>query len=280
MLGAIRHHLDHVTRLQAAIDDADVGDHAAVGVVDRVEDHRARRRIGIALRRRHELAHAVHQRLDALTRLARHPQHILRLAADDVRDLLRVLLRVGGRQVDLVKDRNNLKIILHGQVQVRQRLRLDALRRVDQQNRALARLQRARDLVGEVHVAGGVDQMQHDLLAGMRTRLRHPRQPHVLRLDGDAALALDVHVVQVLVAHVARLDHAGHLQDPVRQGRLAVVDVGDDAEVADLLGIRERLRREIPGHVGHAPYYWGTSVFSAHTTRRGFADGHGRAGLG
>ena len=40
------------------------------------------------------------------------------------------------------------------------RLRLDALRGVDDQQRALARGQRARDLVGEVDVAGRVDQVQ------------------------------------------------------------------------------------------------------------------------
>ena len=62
---------------------------------------------------------------------------------------------------------------------------------------------------------------------------RRPRQPDVLRLDGDAALALDVHPVEVLGAHVAALDDAGDLEHPVGQRRLAVVDVGDDAEVPD-----------------------------------------------
>jgi hypothetical protein len=60
-----------------------------------------------------------------------------------------------------------------------------------------------------------------------------PRHPHVLRLDGDAALALDVHLVEVLRAHLPPVDHAGQLQHPVGQRRLAVVDVRDDAEVAD-----------------------------------------------
>ena len=37
------HHLDPVAVAELAVDDPDVGDHAAVGVVDRVEDQRARR---------------------------------------------------------------------------------------------------------------------------------------------------------------------------------------------------------------------------------------------
>ena len=51
------------------------------------------------------------------------------------------------------------EVVLEGQVQVGQRLGLDALRRVDQQHRALAGGQRPGHLVGEVDVAGGVDQV-------------------------------------------------------------------------------------------------------------------------
>ena len=54
-----------------------------------------------------------------------------------------------------------------------------------------------------------------------------------MRLDRDAALALEVHRVEDLRFHLARLQRAGHLEEPVRERRLAVVDVGDDREVAD-----------------------------------------------
>ena len=80
--------------------------------------------------------------------------------ADDLLDLSARFLGLGARQVDLVDDRNDLEVVLDRQVGVGQRLRLDALRRVDQQQRALAGGQRARDLVREVDVAGRVDQVQ------------------------------------------------------------------------------------------------------------------------
>jgi hypothetical protein len=60
-----------------------------------------------------------------------------------------------------------------------------------------------------------------------------PSQADVLRLDRDTALALDIHPVEVLGAHLPGLDDPGHLEHPVGQRRLAVVDVGDDAEVPD-----------------------------------------------
>ena len=58
-------------------------------------------------------------------------------------------------------------------------------------------------------------------------------ETHRLRLDGDAALALEVELVEHLVLHVAQCDGAGCLEQSVRERRLAVIDVRDDAEVAD-----------------------------------------------
>ena len=58
-----------------------------------------------------------------------------------------------------------------------------------------------------------------------------------MRLDGDAALALEIHRVEHLRFHLARLERAGDLEKSIRQRRLAVVDVGDDGEIADAAGI-------------------------------------------
>ena len=57
---------------------------------------------------------------------------------------------------------------------------------------------------------------------------------HGLALDGDAALALDVHGVEQLGLHVALGHRARKLQDAVRERGLAVIDVRDDREVADM----------------------------------------------
>jgi hypothetical protein len=50
--------------------------------------------------------------------------------------------------------------VVDGEVGVGEGLRLDALRGVDDQQRALAGGERARDLVAEVDVAGGVDEVE------------------------------------------------------------------------------------------------------------------------
>ncbi len=77
---------------------------------------------------------------------------------------------------------------------------------------------------------GGVDQVQ---LVGLAVA-RGVEHAHRLRLDRDPALALEVHRVEQLRPHLARRHRVGQLEDAVRQRRLAVVDVRDDREVADV----------------------------------------------
>ena len=85
--------------------------------------------------------------------------------ADDVLDLVAHPLRLGARQVDLVEHRDDREVVVEGEVDVGQRLRLHALRRVDDQDRALAGRQAARHLVGEVDVPGRVDQVEDVVVA-------------------------------------------------------------------------------------------------------------------
>ena len=55
-----------------------------------------------------------------------------------------------------------------------------------------------------------------------------------MRLDRDPALALEIHRVEQLRLHLTGLKRAGQLEKPVRQCRLAVVDVRDDREVPNV----------------------------------------------
>ncbi len=139
--GPGRHHLDPVAVGELAVDDADVGDHPAVGVVDRVEDQRPGRGVGDpdgGGRLPHDL---VEERGHAVAGLGRDPQHLRGIAADDPRQLGGVLVRLRAGQVDLVEHRDDVQVGAEGEVEVGQRLGLDPLRRVDQQDRGLARLE-------------------------------------------------------------------------------------------------------------------------------------------
>ena len=141
-------------------------------------------------------------------------------------DLEGAPLGIGRGQVDLVQHGHDLEVVLDGLVAVGQGLGLDALRGVDQEDRPLAGGERAAHLVAEVDVPGGVDEMEDMAVV---------EDPDVLGLDGDPPLPLYVHGVEVLLPHQPRIDRPGDLEDPVGQGGLAVVDVADDREVADVL---------------------------------------------
>ena len=56
-----------------------------------------------------------------------------------------------------------------------------------------------------------------------------------LRLDGDAALALEFHGTEHLLGHLPLSQATAGLDEPVRQRGLAVIDVRDDRKVPDVL---------------------------------------------
>ena len=139
-------------------------------------------------------------------------------------------LRLGTGQVDLVDERDDLQIGVHGHHGVGHRLSLHALSGIHHQHGPLARRQAAGDLVGEVHMPRRVDEVEMVELAVIGDVVH----AHGLALDGNAALALDVHAVEQLGLHIAMGHGTRHLQDAVGDGRLAMVDMGDNAEVADV----------------------------------------------
>ena len=92
-------------------------------------------------------------------------------------------------------------------------------------------------------MAGRVDQVEDVILAVMGAVV----QAHGLRLDGNAALLLDIHIIEnlLLAGHFARVHAAGELDQPVGEGGFPVVDMGDDGEIADILDRDSRHGREI-----------------------------------
>src|SRR5690606_41812063 len=71
---------------------------------------------------------------------------------------------------------------------------------------------RSSDL-GEIDMAWRVDQVEHILLAVPRRVM----QAYGLRLDRNAALALDLHRIEHLLFHLARIEPAGHLDEADRK---------------------------------------------------------------
>ena len=112
-------------------------------------------------------------------------------------------------------------------------LRHDAFLGVDQQHAAVDHAQDPLHLAAEVGVAGGVDDVDPGL-AGLAV----PQHRGALGQDGDAALALLVVGVHgALGVRLVGAEDAGLGEQLVDQRGLAVVDVGDDGDVAQRHGI-------------------------------------------
>ena len=131
---------------------------------------------------------------------------------------------------------------------------------VDEHDRAVDHRQDALDLAAEIGVAGRVDDIDPHVLPHHRRRLGE---------NGDAALALEVVRIHdplgdpLVVAERARL-----LQEPVDERRLAVVDMGDDGDVAKLHG-RNRLILTADGRITRAAPRCPLAAKMTGTRRRG-----------
>ena len=87
-------------------------------------------------------------------------------------------------------------------------------------------------------MARSIDQIEHIAFA-IGSCVVHPGS---LELDRDAPLSFQIHVVEKLLLHISTSHRASVLQQPVSQSRLAVIDMGNDAEVPQARN----------GNVGHA----------------------------
>ena len=184
-----RHHLDIHPGLYHAVYHAHVDNRAAIGVVLAVKDQALQGSFAVALWGGNVVYDHLEHGVDVDPVFGRDLGCVHRWKANHVLNFVLDLLGPCRGQVDLIDDGQHLEAVVDGKVGVRERLRFNALRRVDNQHRALAGRQAPRDLVVEVHMARGVDEVQNIVLPIVRPVIK----PDGARLDRNAALALEVH---------------------------------------------------------------------------------------
>ena len=183
---------------------------------------------------------------------------------EQVEGLVDRLDRVGVLAVDLVDDDDGLVAHLQRLAQDEAGLRHGAFGGVHQQQHAVDHVHDALDLPAEIGVAGGVDDVDLALAA--------VGDGGVLGQDGDAALALQVLRVHDALGHLLVVaEDLGLTQQAVDERRLAVVDVGHDGDVADVLACflhlgqpRVKRRPACEGRAGSSG-----AAFLPHHTRKG-----------
>ena len=165
--------------------------------------------------------------------LGAHHQDVVGVDAEQIMHFLLPLFRLGARQIDLVEDRDDLESRIEREEQIGECLRLNSLRCVDDENRALACSERARDLVREINVARRVDEVE---LVGTAVACL-VGHAHRVELDGDAALSFEIERVEHLLFHLSLLEHAGGFDQPVGERGFAVIYVSNDTKIADVIEV-------------------------------------------
>ena len=165
-------------------------------------------------------------------------------------DVVEDLGRARVAAVDLVDRDDDRQAAGHRLLEDVARLRQRPLGGVDEQQHRVDHQQRPLDLAAEVGVTGRVDDVEPD--AGVVDR-------RLLGEDRDALLALEVARIHDPVDDgLVRAEGAGLAEHRVDERGLAVVDVGDDGDVAEVGADGGRCggRRRNRARSGTAPVEW------------------------
>ncbi len=122
-----------------SVDYAHAWDRAAILVVVRVVDQRAKGSVLVAPGRR-DLAHDLLEEVaDSDAFLRADEKDFAPVDAEEVGYFLTTLLRLGSGEIDLVENGNDLQARVHRQEKIGESLGLDSLGRIDDEDRAFTR---------------------------------------------------------------------------------------------------------------------------------------------
>ena len=219
--------LDLVTFFHLTGNDTNVGDNAAKLIVEGVEDGGAEETIGVFDGRGDEFDDGFEDVLDANAHFGGGGDTVFAGDGEDVFELLAAAGNIGGGEIDFIKNRDDGEVLFHGEVDVGHGLGFDALGGIDDEDGAFARREGTGDLVREVDVAGGVEEVELVSFAILGLESKGDG----VGFDSDPFLALEIHGVEVLGLRLTLGDGLSFLHEAIGQGRFAMIDVGDDGEV-------------------------------------------------
>ncbi len=196
-----------------------------------VDNQRLQRGIAITHRGRNFGHKLLEQVVNPSAGFGADVQRVVGRHTNDLFDFRSDPVRVGLGQIHLVQYGQYLQPLLDSGVTIRDRLRLYALSGVYHQKSAFTGRQRSRYLVTEVDVPGRINEVQ---LIGFAI-IGLVMQGDALRLDGDAPLTLQIHGVEHLGLHLAIRKPATALDQSIREGRLAMIDMSDDGKITNMV---------------------------------------------
>ncbi len=138
VVGGSMKEFDFFALLHFTGDHADIGDDPSIGIIKRVEDRGAKKAVWVFYGRRNELHHSLEDIFDPNPLFGGSRDGVVTRDGEDFFKLSPASIDIGSRKVDLVKDGHNREILFHGEVYISHGLSLDTLRRINDEDGALA----------------------------------------------------------------------------------------------------------------------------------------------
>ena len=183
----------------------------------------------IAPRRGNLLYNLLQHLLHMFPCLSGNLRGILGFNTDDILNFVDHPLWLCAGQVDLVEHRNHIQVMIQRQIYIGKGLGLDSLGRIYHQNGPVTGSKASGNLIVKIHVPRGVNQIKDILL----TVFCFVNRADCLGFDGNAPLPLQFHVIQYLRLHLPVCQKTGHLNNPVRKGRLSMINVCYNTKIPD-----------------------------------------------
>jgi len=154
------HELDFGTDLHNTVENTAMNNDTPIGIVVRVKNESLQRQCIIAFRMLDLLDDGLEQHIHAKTGLGTYLDCQRAVKPEIVINLVQASLNVCRCQINLVDDRDDRQIMLHGHIQIGQGLGLDSLGCIDEKQRTFTGADSPRYLIGKIDVTRGVDQIQ------------------------------------------------------------------------------------------------------------------------
>ena len=194
----------------------------------RVENQSLQRRLFIPFGMRNTFNHSSQYLFHSHTRFTGCTDYLLALATQQFNDFVLHFFGIGARHIAFIDNRNNLKVVFNGHIQIRDRLRLHSLRSIDNQQCPFTCSDRTWHLIRKVHVSRSINQVK-DILLPLISIFHLDR----MALDSDPSFFFQIHIIKHLPW--SHLNGVSKLQQTVGQRWLTVVNMSNNAKVANIL---------------------------------------------
>ncbi len=224
-----RHHTDLRSFFNTAIHNTAENDNSLICIIDRVKDQRLQRSLYVSLRSRNLRNDLFQNFFNIQSCLSRNSRGIMSFQTDHIFDLIHNTIRLCTRKIDLIDDRKNIQIMIQCQINIRQCLCFDSLRRIHNQDRAITGSKASGYFIVKIDMSWRIDQVKNIFfsVAGFIYN------SNSLRLNRDTTLTLKIHIIQYLRLHLTLCQGTGLLNNTVSQCRLTMVYMCNNAEITD-----------------------------------------------